>query len=173
VTVIEEILKAKVKPKEKTARLTESLKRGEATVEELVEYFTGAKDSERGTCMEALEALTQDDPKAADAVLNFVIEQIGAKAPRVKWEASRVVANSARAFPKRVAAALPALLKNTKDAGTVVRWSAAFALTEIALQAPDTRAQLLPVITRLAQSEEGGIKKVYAQGLKKLQKPGA
>jgi len=170
---IRAILKSQVKPKAKTARLAESLKRGETTIKELVEFFTTGSDVERGTCMEALEAVTRDDPQSVEAVLDFVIAQLGHRAPRVKWEASRVIANSARAFPKRMAAALPALLRNTRDEGTVVRWSAAFSLTEIALNSPETRKQLLPVLTRLARDEEGGVKKVYVQGLKKMEKQGA
>jgi len=171
--IIDGILKSKIKPKEKTARLAESLKRGETTIKELIEFFATGSDSERGTCMEALETITRDDPQPAETVLDFALAQLDHKAPRVKWEASRVIANLARAFPKKVTAALPALLKNTKNEGTVVRWSAAFALTEIALHSPETRKQLLPVITRLAREEEGGVRKVYAQGLKKLEKQGA
>jgi HEAT repeat protein len=169
IRAIDAILKSKVKPKDKTARLAESLKRGETTIRELVEFFATGSASERGTCMEAFEAITRDDPQSAEGVLDFVIARLGDKAPRVKWEASRVIANSARARPKGVTAALPALLKNTRDEGTVVRWSTAFALTEIALHVPETRKQLRPVMTRLARDEEGGVKKVYAQGLKKLE----
>ena len=123
--------------------------------------------------MEALETISRDNPQSVETILDFVIAQLGHKAPRVKWEASRVIANSARALPARVTAALPALLKNTKDPGTVVRWSTAFALTEIALNSPETRKKLLPVMARLARDETGGVKKVYAEGLKKLTKLGA
>jgi HEAT repeat protein len=173
IPTIEPILKSKIGPKEKTARLAASLKGGEITVEDVVKFFATASDSERGTCMEALEVVSRDDPQSVETSLDFVIAQLGHKAPRVKWEASRVIANSARAFPTRVTAALPALRKNTKDAGTVVRWSAAFALTEIALNSPQTRRELLPVMTKLAREETGGVKKVYAEGLRKLAKLGA
>ena len=51
----------------------------------------------------------------------------------------------------------------------MVKWSTAFALTEIAKHNPQTHKQLLPVIRKLAESEENnGVKKIYAKALKSL-----
>ena len=50
----------------------------------------------------------------------------------MRWEACRIIGNVAKKFPDKVKEAIPRLLENTKDKRTVVRWSAAFALTEIA-----------------------------------------
>jgi hypothetical protein len=43
-----------------------------------------------------------------------------------------IIGNVAKRFLDKVKGAIPKLLKNTNDEGTVVQWSAAFVLTEIA-----------------------------------------
>jgi len=66
------------------------------------------------------------------------------------------------------------LLKNTtlgKNNTTVIRWCAAFALTEIAPNNPDAREELLPVFETLAvQDENSGVRKVYIKALKDITK---
>jgi len=43
----------------------------------------------------------------------------------VKWEACRIIGNVAQEFPDKVKEAIPKLLENIKDKGTVVRWNVA------------------------------------------------
>ena len=71
----------------------------------------------------------------------------------------------------KVVGAIPRLLETSKDQGTVVRWSAALGLTEIAKNNPQSRKELLPFIERMAESEtQSGIKKIYIKALKALLK---
>jgi len=65
--------------------------------------------------------------------------------------------------------AIPMLFENTKDSGTVVRWSAAFALTEIAQTDSAQVKKLASEFERIIKTEENnGVKNVYLKALKKL-----
>jgi hypothetical protein len=64
-----------------------------------------------------------------DKGFEFAIESLKSDAPRVKWESAKVIANTAHLFPKMLNKAVGNLLINTEHSGTVVRWSAAGALS--------------------------------------------
>lgn len=114
--------------------------------------------------MEAIEYITKENPEFAENWLDFVIEHLNDVAPRVKWEASRIIGNVAQAYPDKVIKAIPKLLENTADKGTVVRWSAAFALTEIAKSNNEMRKELIPEFTKILEREENsGVRNVYRQ----------
>lgn len=167
---IEEILKSDVKPKEKVTLLAERVDSDEA-VADLMEYCKKAPTSDKGHCVEALTVATERDPQLGETCIGFVIDLLSEKTPRVKWEASRVIGNVAKEFPERAAKAIPRLLVNTEDSGTVVRWSTAFALTEIAKANPQTRSRLTPLFAELVEKEENsGVNKIYAKALKSLAK---
>ena len=51
--------------------------------------------------MEALEYVTKEDPEFGKHCLDFVTKYINYKAPRVKWEASRIIGNVAKRFPNK------------------------------------------------------------------------
>ncbi|MEW5759699.1 MAG: HEAT repeat domain-containing protein [Candidatus Thermoplasmatota archaeon] len=164
---IEEIINSKEKPKKKVAILAERIKRDKKLVAQLVEFFKSGSDSERGTCMEAIEYVTKEAPEFGETCLDFVIEHISDKAPRVKWEACRVIGNVAHKFPDKVKEVIPKLLENTKDKGTVIRWGAAFALTEIAKSNSELQKQLIPEFHKILKREAStGVKKIYLRCLK-------
>jgi len=66
------------------------------------------------------------------------------------------------------------LLKNTTDDKintTVIKWCAAYALTEIAKHNPKARIQLLPVFEKIIKKEQNtGVKNVYVKALKVIEK---
>lgn len=165
--IIQEILKLKIKPKEKIIRLAEKLKGDKKLVAELIDYYSRAPEPHKNACLGAVEFITKEDQQFADSCLEFVVEQIGHKVPRVKLEASCIVANVAEAFPERTAKAVPKLLKSTKHEGTFVRWGAAFALGEIAKHNPKAAKTLIPKLSELAEKEtNNGVKNVYLEALK-------
>jgi HEAT repeat protein len=89
----------------------------------------------------------------------------------VKWESSRVVANLARRFPQEAAEAIPLLLTNTSDKGTVVRWSAAFALGEIMKHNEKERKSLLARVDSILKKEKNsGVRNVYLKAMKAQKK---
>ena len=166
---IGKILKSKDTPKEKALKLAQKLKSDKNSSGELIAFYRAATDAEKGTCLAALAQITKQDPKFVEPYLDFVIDQIGYKAPRVKWEASEVVANATRVFPDKAAKAIPNLIENTKDEGTVVRWSSAYGLTEIAKANPKTRKELIPLFGKMVYREkQNGVKNIYVKALKAL-----
>jgi len=169
---IEEILQSKLKPKEKITLLAEEIKKDKKFVNEIVGYFESVSAGNQGHLIESLEYASQNNPECVAAHLDFVIKQLENKAPRVKWEAARIIANLSGKFSQQTQKAIPNLLKNTQDKGTVVRWSVAFALGEIVKHNPKTRKQLLPIFEKLLKSEENiGVKNVYVKSLKAIEEP--
>lgn len=128
------------------------------------------KDPAKAACIEALEYATKENPTIADeSVLDFVNKNLSAKAPRIKWESAKVIGNVAHLFPTQVLDTIDNLLVNATYDGTVVRWSAAFALGEILKLKTNANLDLLPKLIALSESEEkNSIKKIYLAAIKKV-----
>lgn len=168
---IAQILQSKIKPKQKVTLLAKKVADNKNSTEELIACFENGSDSDRGNCMEAVEYAVENNPGIAEYYLDFAIKNLHDKAPRVKWEAGKIIANAVRRFPKETSKAMSELLENTKDKGTVVRWSAAFALSEIAISNPKTQKELIPKFESLVKKETNtGVKKFYVKALKILEK---
>ena len=63
--------------------------------------------------------------------LNLAVENILSASNSIKRELSRIVGNISHKFPNDLEKAIEKLLLNSKDAGTVVRWGSAYALSKI------------------------------------------
>ncbi len=168
---IKEILQSKIKPKEKISLLAKEIKKDKKFIGEIVGYFESASAGEQGHLIESLEYASQDKPEIIAPYADFVLAHLGDEAPRVKWEAARIIANLSGKFSNKTQKAIPGLLKNTEDKGTVVRWSAAFALCEIAKNNLKAAKALLPKMKKLAKKEtNNGVKNVYIKALKAIEK---
>ncbi|MBU4298630.1 HEAT repeat domain-containing protein [Patescibacteria group bacterium] len=168
---IEEILKSKHEPKEKITLLAKEIKKDKKFIGEIVGYFESAPAGDQGHLIESLEYASQDNPEIIAPHLDFVICHLEDKAPRVKWECARIIANLTLKFSDKTVKAIPALLKNAKDKGTVVRWSVAFALGEIAKSNSNAERILLPKMKELIKKEtNNGVKNVYLKTLKFIEK---
>jgi hypothetical protein len=168
---IAELLAGKtIKPKVKTETLSSWLLQKKITVASLIECATAAKDPAKATCIEALEFATKQQPAVADAAcFQFVSQSLTAKAPRVKWESAKVIGNTAHLFTTKLDDAIKNLLVNSGHEGTVVRWSAAFALGEILKLKTKHNKNLLPAIEAICNREEkNSIKKIYLAAIKKI-----
>lgn len=166
-STIEEILKSEKKPKEAVELLVKALKGDKKLIADLIQCFENGTTVEKGNCMEAIEYVTKENPEFAENCLGFVIEYISDKSPRVKWEACRIIGNTAQRFPDKVKKAIPKLLENTKDKGTVVRWSAAFALTEIAKSNIDVQKELVLEFKKILERETNkGVRNIYLKYFK-------
>lgn len=172
--VLEEIRSSGKNPKELVTFLAEGAKRDGKLLGQLDDCLKIGSVVERGICMEALEYVSKDRPELVKPPrLDAVIEHLNDEdAPKVKWEAARVVGNVAQKFPAEASKAVPKLLLNAKDKGTVVRWSAAYALSEIAKHNDaKMRKSLLPKIAEMAKNERNnGVRTVYLKALKSLEK---
>jgi hypothetical protein len=158
-----------IKPGEKTGMLSQLLLSKKVSMTQLIEFASNAKDPVKATCIEALEFATKGKPDFADkACLKFVIGTLTEKAPRIKWESARVIGNIAHLFPSDLDDAINNLLINTEHIGTVVRWSAAFALGQIIKLKTSKNKILVPAVKAIIEREEkNSIKKIYLEALKK------
>jgi len=173
-TKIEEILQLPVKPKEKQIKLVEAVVSGEIVVSEFIAFFESAADVDKGTCADVLKHVAAQSPALLAPCVDVLVKYINYRAPRVKWGVSEAIGNLAKKYPDKTAVAIPYLLKNTTDDKTnttVIKWCAAFALTEIAKHNPETRKQLLPVFEKIIRAEKNnGVKNVYLKAMKAIEK---
>jgi hypothetical protein len=167
--IIDEIRGWKRKPKELVAFLTNNVKNDGTLFAQLVDCLRNCSDVEKGTCADIMKNVTIDEPGIALPFIDEMIEYVNYRAPRVKWGISESVGNMAKAFPDKVEAAIPKLLENTKDNGTVVRWCAAYALSEIIKSNEEIRGELIPRIEEILNREENtGVRNVYLKVLKTI-----
>lgn len=170
---LEELIKDKtVKSKEKVDIISKWIIDTSLPTDELIAFSEKSKDPVKATCIEALEYATKQNPNLADeTVFSFVTKTLTEKASRIKWESAKVIGNTVHLFPENLDQAITSLLDNTKHEGTVVRWSAAFALGEILKLKTKHNATLLPVLEDISEKEEkNSIKKMYLDTIKKTKK---
>ncbi|NIF06940.1 hypothetical protein F3J23_15970 [Chryseobacterium sp. Tr-659] len=170
---IEELIKDKaVKSKEKVDIISKWVIEASLPADELIAFAEKSKDPVKATCIEALEYATKQNPEIADeTVFSFVINTLTEKAPRIKWESAKVIGNTAHLFPEKLDDAITNLIHNTEHEGTVVRWSAAFALGEILKLKTNHNTTLLSALENISEKEEkNSIKKIYLDAIKKTKK---
>ena len=140
---------------------------GQISETEVLNFASTAKDAWKGHCIEAFEFASRLAPRwGSRETFRFCIENLGHKAPRVKWESAKVVANLASNFPEDARKAIPFLLSNSEHEGTVVRWSAATALAAIYQTHPSNSLELAAAMEAITLREEkDSIKKIYRKAL--------
>jgi hypothetical protein len=170
---IEVILKSKIKPKEKQTKLVNAIIKRIVSVKELIDYFVVASDVEKGTCADVMKNVSAQNPEILALYIDKLIGYINYPLPRVKWGVPEAIGNLAKRYPDETAKAVPYLLKNTTDEKqntTVIKWCAAFSLTEIAKANKKTRKELLPVFLDIMKREtNNGVKNVYLKAIKSIE----
>ena len=159
-----------LKAKQKVEAISNMLLDKKVSIRELINVAKVSNDKEKGTCIEAIEFATRATPAIASLVcLNFVTEMLADEAPRVKWESAKVIGNIAHCYPNKLGEAIRNLLINSEQAGTVVRWSAAFALGEIVKLKTKRNKNLIPAIEAIIKrDEDNAIRKIYLTALKEV-----
>lgn len=173
--LIKNILHNKLeKAKAKVEAISQLLVENKISLDVLIDVAKLFKDANKANCIEAMEYATRIKPDlATSACLEFVTNCLLDKAPRAKWESAKVIGNIAHRFPKNLDHALNNLLINTEDSGTVVRWSAAFALGEIIKLNTPLNKELIPTVEAIiAREEKNSIQKIYLAALKKIKNSG-
>jgi hypothetical protein len=169
VSVLDEIRSWNKKPKELVAFLSARIERDPKLLPDLVKALKEGTDSEKGTCADVLKHVAMKNSRSLLPFLKEIISFVDYKAPRVKWGTSEAIAFVAKDFPGKADSAIPKLLVNAGDAGTVNRWSAAFALAEIARTSAGARKVLIPKFRVLEKKEESnGVKKIFSKVLKEF-----
>jgi len=161
-----------LKPKEKTETISTWLLNATLNIDKLVEYASGQKDPAKASCIEAIEFATkQQQSIMTENAFRFITETLTAKAPRIKWESAKVIGNTAALFADQLDEAIVHLLQNSEHEGTVVRWSAAYALGEIIKLKTTRNTELIPTAEAICNREEkNSIRKIYLDGIKKATK---
>lgn len=170
---LEEIIKDKtVKSKEKVDIISKWIIDTSLPVDELIAFAEKSKDPVKATCIEAIEYATKQNASLADeTVFSFVTQTLTEKAPRIKWESAKVIGNTVHLFTENLDQTIGNLLGNAEHEGTVVRWSAAFALGEILKLKTPHNSTLLPALEDISEKEEkNSIKKIYLDAIKKTKK---
>ncbi len=156
-----------VKPKELTETINNIIVSGTLDIDTLISFAHTARPPVKATCIEALEYVTRlHHIRLTEPQLSWVIGCLAAKEPRVIWESAKVTCNVIAHHPALIAQATAALLPLTEHKGTVVRWSAAYALSSIitAFPVPD-RIEMVKHISK--NEEKSSIRKLYTAALKK------
>ena len=168
---LQELLNDKgIKSKVKTETINNWLLSEELSVDELIDFARSSKDPIKATCIESIQIATKSNPEIATLnCLDFISKTLTEKAPRVKWESAEVIGNIAYLYTDKLDEAIKNLLVNSEHEGTVVRWSAAFALGQILKIKKQRNKDLIPVIESICQREEkNSIKNIYLDALKKV-----
>lgn len=161
-----------LKQKAKVEMLSSMLINKNLSIDDLVDFAKKSDDNLKATCIETIEYTTKKNQGIAnEKCLKFVIQTLADDAPRVKWESARVIGNIAPVLPSKLKPAIKALLINSENKGTVVRWATAYALGEIIKLNTAMNKDLLPAIEAICKREvDNGVKKKYLDALKKLKK---
>jgi HEAT repeat protein len=170
-SIISETLKFEMPPKEKVLLLAKQIRGRSEFLTEIADYCQGATDADKAICLAAVNQITKDDPTFARNHLDFIISQIDNKSAQVKLEASEIIASAAKAFPDQVVKAIPGLMGISKDASSIVRWGAAYGLTEIARNNPKTKKELVRFFKTEAKKEKmSSVRNLYLDALTALGK---
>lgn len=150
----------------------ELMLRGEAPLALLQDLMTQLSEKEAATVLEAIEEISNKKLMPMEAeYLPLVIPYIASANNSCRREASRIVGNLAATFPEEVGESIPYLMANTADESTVVRWSAAYALSRIVVLPSYAHSGLYDELQQLSATEtEHGVKSQYDKALKKAAK---
>ena len=167
--VREEIKSWQGKPKELVVNLTEKVSEDSALFAQVIQLLKTGSKVEKGTCADVIEQVSSVKPEIIEPYIGDLIEQINSDLPRVKWGICRAIGNLAQKYPTKTEKAIPKLLINTQDEGTVVRWCAAFAISEIAKNNVASQGLLKVKMQELIAAEKNnGVRNVYLKSLRKI-----
>lgn len=159
-----------IKGIEKVKQMSLAISNKEILIEEIIDIRKTLKDSEIAFCMEAIEAVTNFNPEISNIeYLKFASSYIESKSNSLKRESSRVIGNIAIRYPNDLDKPIQSLLNNANDEGTVIRWSAAYALSKIITIPKYLNSDLLDKLKEISEKEEkNSIKNIYLKAFKKL-----
>lgn len=140
-----------------------------STISEACEILPEKKVS---LLLEAIEEVSRSKELTLEAdYLDLAEKYILSSDNSCKREASRIVGNLANKYPTKLDDAIVALLKNTDNEVTVIRWASAYALSRIIVIPQYAKSSLFEQISDLcAREEENGVKNQYIKALKKAGK---
>jgi len=167
--IADEIKSWKGKPKELVTFLTEKISSNNALFPQVINLLKTGSKVEKGTSADIIEEVSIGNPELVAPYIDDLIGYINYDLPRVKWGIPQAMGNLSKKYPLEAEKAIPKLLVNTKDESTVVKWCAAFAISEIAKNNPSAQATLVAKMQEIAKAEKNnGVRNIYLKALKKI-----
>lgn len=171
---LEDILRSNHKPKEILDKLVDAVCHGRIKDKEFLAFFRSSTDVDKGICADVMKHVSEQRPEILAPYIEILTDHVNYEAPRVKWGAAEAIGNLAEKYPDKVILAVPGLLKNTvenKVNTTVVRWCAAYGLSEIVKHSKKAQKKLVPKIKEIVRKEKNnGVRNVYLRALKQIEK---
>lgn len=167
---IYEILSSKSKHKEQVELITRLAIKDKKVLAEVVDILETGTDVDKGTAAEVMKFVSKQKPEMLLPYINLLIKYIDYKAPRVRWGCPESIGHIASKYPQHVEKAIPKLLGNLEDKSTVVRWCAAYALTEIVKNHKGKQKELVGTIQKLIKIESNnGVRNVIIKAMKEVE----
>src|SRR3989338_8249628 len=104
--VINDIFESDKKPKEKVSLLADRVKENKKLLSDIVKYFETGSVVDQGNCIEVMEFVSKNNPELVIPFLDFIIEHLNDKAPKIKWECARVIGNLTPKYPEETVKAI-------------------------------------------------------------------
>ena len=160
-----------IKKLEAREKIAAAITDGSFSLGELQSRIGELKEKQIATVLEAIEEVTgrRERPALGVEYLRFAEDYILSENNSCKREASRVTGNMAADYPSELDGAVEALLRNTGDSGTVVRWGSAYALSRIIILERYRDSALVQKVKALYEAEqENGVKNQYKKALRRI-----
>jgi hypothetical protein len=157
-----------VKGKAICEALLQAMLNEEINIKSLLDEMPTLKIADKGNCMAAIVKYTALNPFLFPYALTPYLNQyLSNQPPRVQWECAQCIALLTPVYDVEWITHTKALLRNAKQGGTVVRWSAANALVAIYVSNKTKYADLKTEIAQLILLEQkNNIQKIYKQVFK-------
>ena len=171
-TITEIMMDKSIKRLEKRNAIVAAIISREVTYSILSEACESLSEKNISLLLEAVEEVSRSkeftlEPEYLDLAEKYIVSSDNS----CKREASRIVGNLANKFPTKLENAIPSLLQNAGNDGTVIRWASAYALSRIILIPNYAKSPLFEQISDLcAKENESGVKNQYMKALKKAEK---
>jgi hypothetical protein len=170
-TSIQDIMSSELGHKDKVIAMTETALMDKKALAELFEILRIGHDVDKGTVAEVMKYISKENPDVMLPYIDLLIEYVDYKAPKVRWGCPESIGYIACKYPNEVGKAVPKLLSNLEEKSTVVRWCAAFALTEIAKYNHGKQKELIANFNQLIKTEQNnGVRNLYIKAIKEIQK---
>ena len=161
-----------IKKLEARTMIVKGILDGSYSIDDIEAAAKALKNNKVSTLLEAIEEITNKGLMNLSVdYLKLAKNYIAVDDNSCKREASRIIGNMASIYPDEVHDCISALLHNTKNDGTVVRWGSAYALSRIIVLADYCNTDLYETLITICESEsENGVKNQYLKAFRKIKR---
>lgn len=156
----------------KRTKVIEYIVSNNVKIDEIESVCSKINLKQTAVILEAIEEITNKNIMELDIeYLHFAERYIISENNSCIRESSRIIGNMAKYYPDELDNAIKYLLINTENKGKVIRWSSAYALSNIIVLDRFSTSEIVEKIYGIAEKEEdSGVKNRYLKALKKISK---